>query len=814
VSVASLVERYRGLSLHAKFALHIGVSITVLFAALIPAVAHFQKRAALEQARHRGLQLTRMFAYSSVQAVVAGDFLIMRHVVNSIASDPDVIYAMVLSPDGRVLLHSDVRETGRSYRDLESAGAAQADRPLVREVQHGKVPAYDFVVPIYVMDERRAVARVGISIEREMVAIVRTRNTILGAGVIALVAGVALAAWQARTVTRPVGRLVEGAREITRGNLDHRISMRGGGELGDLALAFNRMTESVQALIETSRKLGSALDIGVVMESIASYALTLAKADLAYIAPIDQESLEARVTTVLGARVPERLPKKVVITPGRGLGGSVLATGEPLATSNYLEDPRILHDPVYDQSMKDEGIVSALVVPISLRGQIVGLLMVANRVARTFTSEDVDSLARMAQQAAVAMENARLYAESAMKTARLEGLLHVSQTITSTLDPQRIVQVVLRAISDLMDGIVVRLWEVPKETRGWVALRPIEDCCLQPIGEGLIQAVVATRSPVVVDDVRRDPRGVTRELSDREGFVSFLGLPLLREDALLGILCIMTRVHHRFTKDEIDLFASFAQQAAIALENAHLYQDLKGSHEELAAAQEHLVEKTRMAAMGEMAAAVAHEIRNPLGALTNCVQMLMADSNLTKADSELLEIVQAETHRLNGIVSDFLAFGRPRPPQFEEVDLHEVIDETLVLLRRDDRCASAIVFVRAFDSSVPPARADRDQLRQVFWNIFLNAVQAMRDQGTLSIETRNADRYVEIRVRDSGPGIPADAVPRLFDPFYTTKVGGSGLGLPIVRRIVEDHGGRVTVEIEQEVGTCFVLSLALDPTSG
>ena len=809
MSVASLVERYRGLSLHAKFALHIGVSITVLFAALIPAVAHFQKRAALEQARHRGLQLTRMFAYSSVQAVVAGDFLIMRHVVNSIASDPDVIYAMVLSPDGRVLLHSDVRETERSYRDLESIGAAQADRPLVREVRHGTVPAYDFVVPIYVMDERRAVARVGISIEREMVAIVRTRNTILGAGVLALAAGVALAAWQARTVTRPVGRLVKGAREITRGNLDHRISIRGGGELGDLALTFNRMTESVQALIETSRKLGSALDIGVVMESIASYALTLARADLAYIAPFDQERLEARVTTVLGARVPERLPKNVVITPGRGLGGSVLATGEPLATSNYLEDPLILHDPVYDQSIRDEGIVSALVVPISLRGQIVGLLMVANRVARTFTNEDVDSLARMAQQAAVAMENARLYAESALKTARLEGLLRVSQTITSTLDPQRIVQVVLRAISDLMDGIVVRLWEVPKETRGWVALRPLEDSSSPPVGEAYVQAVVATRSPVVVEDIRYDPR-----VSDCQGFVSCLGLPLLREDALLGILCIMTRVHHRFTKDEIDLFASFAQQAAIALENAHLYQDLKRSHEELAAAQGHLVEKTRMATMGEMAAAVAHEIRNPLGALTNCVQMLMANSNLSKGDAELLEIVQAETHRLNGIVSDFLAFGRPRQPQFEEVDLHELIDETLAFLRRDDRCASDIVFVRAFDASVPPARADRDQLRQVFWNIFLNAVQAMRDRGTLSVATRNAEKYVEIRVRDSGPGIPADAVPRLFDPFYTTKVGGSGLGLPIVRRIVEDHGGRVTVEIEQEVGACFVLSLALDPTSG
>ena len=148
--------------------------------------------------------------------------------------------------------------------------------------------AYDFAVPIYVLNERRAVARIGISFEREWAAIHRTRNLVLSLGVVALLVGLALARLQARGVTRAVGQLVRGAGEITKGNLDHRISVNAGGELGQVAFAFNRMTQSIQALIDTSRELSSELDSDIVLRSIAAYALTLVKADVVAIAPYDE----------------------------------------------------------------------------------------------------------------------------------------------------------------------------------------------------------------------------------------------------------------------------------------------------------------------------------------------------------------------------------------------------------------------------------------------------------------------------------------------------------------------------------------------
>jgi len=809
-----LVQRYRALNLHAKFALHIGVSITVLFAILIPAVVHVQTRAALEQVEERGVQLTKVFAHSSVQAVVADDFLIMRHIVNSIATERDVVYAMIHDLSGRLLVHGDVRQTGRVYDDPATRAASAAQRPLVQELLANGVPVYDFTVPIFVMNDRRAVARVGVSLERQLAGIRRTRNAVLGLGVVTLVAGLALAAWQARTVTRPVARLVRGAEAIAKGNLAHRIPATAGDELGQLALAFNHMTESVQALLETSRQLCSNLDPDAVLQSVAGFALDLVKADLAAIAHFDREAQEARAPMVLGARTDRA--KTLVVTPGRGLGGAVLATGAPQRTADYLADPDIHHDPFYDDVLREEGIVAALAVPITLKGDIVGVLWVAHRSRTLFSDADVDALGRMAPQAAIAMENARLYAETRLKTARLESLLRVSQAITATLDSERIVAVVLKAMSDLMPGVVVRLWAARDEDSTLVLLgseglrAPSREEARVRRGEGLVAAVAATRRPIAVADMALDPRVVRRQAVEREGLVSFLGLPLLREGRMLGVLSIATRTPHRFTAEDIALFASFAQQAAIALENARLYHDLKHSHADLVAAQEQIVRKTRMAAMGEIAAAVAHEARNPLGALSNCVQLLRDNPHLAGEDAELLEIVHTESQRLNEIVSDFLAFGRPRPPHLEQVDVAEVIEATLALLRRDGRCPAAISFATKFDPDLPLVRADRDQLRQVFWNLFLNAAQAMGERGELRIETRSEGGRARISVQDTGLGIPSSALPRIFEPFYTTRPAGTGLGLAIVRRIVEEHGGEIRAESEPDLGACFTLLLDVD----
>jgi signal transduction histidine kinase len=335
-----------------------------------------------------------------------------------------------------------------------------------------------------------------------------------------------------------------------------------------------------------------------------------------------------------------------------------------------------------------------------------------------------------------------------------------------------------------------------------------------PSGRGLGGQVLETGEPMLTADYARDTGFAHDAWLDRlmreEGINSLLAVPIPSPRGVVGLILAGSPRAGSFTPEDLDSLAQMARQAAIAMENARLYDSLKRSHEALSAAQDELVRQTRMAAIGQIAAAVAHEIRNPLSALSTCVQLLRRDLPAGSEDAELIQIIQTESRRLNEIVSDFLTFGRPRPPRWEAVAMADVIQEAIALLQRDPRCSPAIAFDLMFDPTLPTVAADRDQLHQVFWNLCLNAVQAMGPEGKLRVETRQADGRAVIRIEDTGPGIPAAVRSRIFDPFYTTKAGGVGLGLAIVRRIVEDHGGDIAVESSQERGTCFTLTVALE----
>ena len=232
--------------------------------------------------------------------------------------------------------------------------------------------------------------------------------------------------------------------------------------------------------------------------------------------------------------------------------------------------------------------------------------------------------------------------------------------------------------------------------------------------------------------------------------------------------------------------------------------DLQRSHVALAAAQDEAVRHARLVAIGEMSAAVAHEIRNPLGALSNCVQMLRESPHRQADDAELLEIVHQETVRLGAIVSDFLAFGRPGTPHLAAVDVQELLEETANLLRRDEHRSAAVTIALRCPPAPLLVRGDRDQLRQVFFNLFMNACAAMGARGgTIEVLVHSLPGAVEITVSDTGPGIAPEALPRVFEPFFTTRSDGTGLGLAIVRRIIESHGGTIEAASPASRGAVF-----------
>jgi len=224
--------------------------------------------------------------------------------------------------------------------------------------------------------------------------------------------------------------------------------------------------------------------------------------------------------------------------------------------------------------------------------------------------------------------------------------------------------------------------------------------------------------------------------------------------------------------------------------------------------QARLTEAERLAAAGELAASVAHEIRNPLAAIVNATTLLGVEETLTGEErAHTLGVVKKEARRLNRILSDFLSFARPREPKRLVGDIREIVDQVAALIRDDASRARDVEISVRVDPEVSPFAFDADQITQVVWNIALNGVEAMDGSGRLGITVGLREGQVAIDISDTGRGMPAEERRRVFEPFYSRKPAGTGLGLTIARRIVATHGGRIEIESTPGSGTCFTILL-------
>jgi len=345
------------------------------------------------------------------------------------------------------------------------------------------------------------------------------------------------------------------------------------------------------------------------------------------------------------------------------------------------------------------------------------------------------------------------------------------------------------------------------------------------------ERLASTRQPISVEQLEREhaersAREVETETIDAiaRALVEMnaaLCIPLVAEDQVLGILTLKDeRLREAYASDEVDLFRGVAAQLAIIVQNTKLYDRMK--------------ERDRLAALGEMAAGLAHEIRNPLGAIKGAAQLLLppaadsADPASSPPESQqFLSIIVEEANRLNRVVSQFLDYARPFRGELQPLDVNEVVRKTATLVTPPPVPGAdgeirppPVEVVLSLGDELPRVRADAEQLRQVFLNLAINAVQAMGDGGKLTITTsvRKGGRrgapaqFLEVRFRDNGPGIPGHVLKNLFIPFYTTKEKGTGLGLPISQRIIENHGGTIEVRSRMGVGSTFTVVLpAVEP---
>jgi signal transduction histidine kinase len=274
-----------------------------------------------------------------------------------------------------------------------------------------------------------------------------------------------------------------------------------------------------------------------------------------------------------------------------------------------------------------------------------------------------------------------------------------------------------------------------------------------------------------------------------------------KDGELLAILAVIDdRVRDAFSSDDVQLLETLAMQAGIVIDNSHEYQKMQ--------------ERERLAALGELAAGLAHEVKNPLGAIKGAAQLLADPADGKQLDAhaqEFVQIILEEVARLDRVVGSVLDYARPTGGKPGPIDVNAIVKRTVVLLTAE--YGTAVQFTVALPSDLPKVRGDAEQLRQVLINLIQNAVQAMEGRGEVTIKTgermQRGAAFVTIAIQDRGPGIAPSARNSLFVPFFTTKEKGTGLGLAISARAVQEMGGRIEVQ-SGPAGATFVVLMPIE----
>jgi len=319
---------------------------------------------------------------------------------------------------------------------------------------------------------------------------------------------------------------------------------------------------------------------------------------------------------------------------------------------------------------------------------------------------------------------------------------------------------------------------------------------LQKIGEIIIREELAKGANIP------EINEVVKRMSLLEAEVS---IPFISKGQLIG----MINLSHKFNKDiysheDIELLSTLANQTAIAIENARLYEDLKRS-------KSYIRRADRLASLGTLTAGLAHEIRNPLVAIKTLTQLLPERLDDEEFRTEFLQIASGEVDRISSLVTELLEFARPSDPKLELEDINAILDGMILLVSTETK-KKQIDITKDYSSDVPPIQVDREQIKQVFLNILLNGIEATSENGKIVVRTRcfmkpGGEPYTQIEFTDTGCGIPEEYIEDIFNPFFTTKSTGSGLGLSISNQIIQDHRGYIDVESRLGGGSSFFINL-------
>ncbi len=545
--------------------------------------------------------------------------------------------------------------------------------------------------------------------------------------------------------------------------------------------------------------------------------------------------------------------------------GRIALTRRTVHIADVTKEPAYIEgEPIFVAAVNLGQFRTIVNVPMLKDSELIGALAIYHKEVAQFTDKQIDLLTSFASQAVIAIENTRLLSELRESLQRQTATADVLKVISrSTFDLQTVLGTLTASAAQLCqaekgaifekEGALYRLaahygmsHEEEAQAEHYTQEQP-----LQPGRGSIVGRVAMTGHAVNIHDVLADPEYRASVYQKAFGYRSNLGVPLMREGAVIGVFALMRTEVNRFTEREVELVTTFADQAVIAIENVRLFdevqartRELAASLEDLRATQDRLVQTQKLASLGQLTAGIAHEMKNPLNFVNNFSTLsaeLVDELNDTltglpfadDARSQLdeltgtlknnLEKVVYHGRRADAIVKNMLLHSREISSEHRRVDINAIVEEILNLAwhgARAEKQGFEITIERSFDPATGDAEIFPQDVTRALLNVIANgfyaATKRKAEAGSdgyepvLAASTKSLGDRVEIRIRDNGTGIPPDVKEKIFDPFFTTKPAGegTGLGLSISHDIiVKQHGG--SIEVATRPGEFTEISITL-----
>ena len=561
-----------------------------------------------------------------------------------------------------------------------------------------------------------------------------------------------------------------------------------------------RQAEEMTVLNQLNRGISASLDLQDTLEAIAAAAAELIPCALAEISLWDEKT-QRLTLRALEAEPRRACPLGTTYPPGHGYTGWLVKHKRPLLVPDVAARQDI-RPHLLSGELPYEAYAG---VPLLTGQEFIGILVLVANESGAFNEQHVELLEALAAQAAIAIRNARLYEEVTRRNRELSALCAVAEAINRPLELGDLLQRALERVMEVTGahGGGIRLLDLASQqlvlSAQWgLSEEYIQAAAAFPLSQEIVGWVARTGEPALSEDMWADPRvsPEVRALLKEVGHRSLAQVPLRFQDQIVGTLGLVAHTPNFFQEDDLRLLHTIGHQLGTAIANARLRQEALMAE--------------RLAAVGRVAASVAHDLRSPLGGILRSAEFLARPELSTSTRRKLSQAVISLARRLMNTTQEILDYvrGEKLPLRRLPCSLVEFLDEVLAVLEVDfsDR-GIEVIRECGYTGEVV---MDADRTAQVVYNIAANARDAMPCGGRFTVTCAENEGLVELRFADTGPGVPEELRDRIFEPFFTHgKREGAGLGLSIARRIVDEHGGDLSIESRNEEGATFVVTLPL-----